>query len=498
MQGRGEVCGYALTLDHWGDGRRKQSGLGSSPVNRSAALADAAPGSYWLDDQAAPPPAPPLTGTSAADLTVVGGGYTGLWTALLSKASHPERDVVVLEADRCGWAASGRNGGFCAASLTHGLGNGLERFPGEIATLERLGRENLDGIEAAIKQHSIDCGFERVGEMSVATERYQVEALHQTASQARGVGETLTYLNADEVRAEVHSPTYLAGLWDRDGCALLNPARLAWGLRRACIDAGVRIYEHSAVDGFDDGGDPAAPLVIRTDHGEVRSHQMALATNAHPSPIRRLRRYIVPVYDHVLMTEPLSDEQLDAVGWEHRQGIGGCGNQFVYSRLTQDHRILFGGYDAIYHFGNGLRPAFEQRTATFSKLASLFVGTFPQLDDVRFSHAWAGAIDTCSRFCAFFDRSHGGRVASAAGYTGLGVGASRFGAQVILDLLSGRETELTRLQLVRDKPTPFPPEPLRYAGIQLTRWSMARADERQGRRNLWLRTLDRLGMGFDS
>jgi len=166
--------------------------------------------------------------------------------------------------------------------------------------------------------------------------------------------------------------------------------------------------------------------------------------------------------------------------------------------LTADDRILFGGYDAVYHFGNGLRPSLEQRQSTFLTLAELFVETFPQLEDVRFTHSWSGAIDTCSRFCAFFDHSHDGRVASAAGYTGLGVGASRFGARVMLDLLSGEETELTRLQFVKKKPLPFPPEPFRYAGIELTRWSMARADARGGTRNTWLRTLDRLGMGFDS
>jgi len=120
------------------------------------------------------------------------------------------------------------------------------------------------------------------------------------------------------------------------------------------------------------------------------------------------------------------------------------------------------------------------------------------LEDVRFTHTWAGAIDTCSRFCAFFDRSYGGRVASAAGYTGLGVGASRFGARVALDLVSGADTELTRLRFVRSKPIPFPPEPVRSIGINLTRWSLARADARAGQRNLWLRALDKVGLGFDS
>jgi len=333
----------------------------------------------------------------------------------------------------------------------------------------------------------------------VATEPHQVAVLQEAADQGRQHGQQLTLLDRGEMQAEVHSPTYLAGLWDQAGCALVNPARLAWGLRRACEEAGVRIYEHSPVDDLDsDGTGGHGGLTLTTSHGMVRTSTVALATNAYPSMVRRLRRYVVPVYDYVLTSEPLNPMQRAAIGWSRRQGIGGSGNQFLYYRLTADDRILFGGYDAIYHFRNGLRPSLEQRQSTFLTLAELFVETFPQLEDVSFTHSWSGAIDTCSRFCAFFDRSHDGRVVSAAGYTGLGVGASRFGAQVMVDLLSGEETELTRLQFVRTKPLPFPPEPFRYAGIELTRWSMARADARGGARNLWLRTLDRLGMGFDS
>lgn len=462
---------------------------------RPASFVDAAPISYWLDDNEAPPAADPLVGRTGADLTVVGGGYSGLWTALLAKDRWPERDVVLLEADRAGWAASGRNGGFCSSSLTHGLANGLERFPDEIEVLERLGRENLDAIEATVRRLGIDCSFERTGELAVATEAHQVTELREAAAVARAHGHEVTLLDTDQVRAEVHSPTYLAGLWDHDTCALVNPARLAWGLRRACEQAGVRIFEHTAVDRLEDDG---LAIRLRTGHGVVRSGQVALGTNAFASPVRRLRRYVVPVYDYVLMTEPLTDEQHRAIGWRNRQGLAGSGNQFLYYRKSDDGRILFGGFDAIYHYASALRPSLEQRDKTFSRLAELFSTTFPQLDGIRFTHAWAGAIDTCSRFCPFFDRSFDGRVASVAGYTGLGVGASRFGAQVMVDLLSGEDTERTRLGYARSKPIPFPPEPLRYAGIELTRWSLARADQRAGRRNLWLRALDQLGMGFDS
>jgi len=237
---------------------------------------------------------------------------------------------------------------------------------------------------------------------------------------------------------------------------------------------------------------------VRTRHGVLRARRVALGTNAFPPLVRRLRPYIVPVYDYVLVTEPLSPAQLAAVGWQNRQGVGDAANQFHYYRLTSDNRILWGGYDAIYHFGGDVRRAYDQRPATFAKLAGHFFSTFPQLEGIGFSHRWGGAIDTCSRFCAFFGTAHAGRLAYAAGYTGLGVGASRFAAQVLLDKLHGEDSERARLALVNSKPLPFPPEPLRSGVIQATRASIARADRNEGRRDLWLRTLDRLGLGFDS
>ncbi|SCL19636.1 Glycine/D-amino acid oxidase [Micromonospora rhizosphaerae] len=465
------------------------------------ALADAAPVPYWLDRPERPDPLPPLTGADSTDLLVVGGGYAGLWTALLAKRADPDRDVLLVEAGTCGWAASGRNGGFCAASLTHGLANGVDRFPGEIEVLERLGRENLDAIAATVDEYGIDCDLERSGELAVAVEPYQLAGLAEDADLARRYGHDVRLLDRDEVRAEVDSPTYLGGMWDRDRVAMLDPARLAWGLRRACLALGVRIHEHTRVTGLGrDGGSLRALTVGGPGEapGSVRARQVALATNAFPPLLRRLRAWLVPVYDYALMTEPLSPSQRDAVGWRNRQGLADTGNQFHYYRITADGRILFGGYDAVYHYGNRMAPELEQRGATFTALAEYFFTTFPQLSDVRFTHRWAGVIDTCTRFCPFFGTAYEGRLAYTAGFTGLGVGATRFGARVMLDLLGGEETPLTRLDLVRSKPLPFPPEPFRAAGINLTRWSLARADAREGRRNLWLRTLDRFGLGFDS
>jgi len=465
------------------------------------ALADAEPRVFWLDDPAVPDPAPPLAGDVSTDLVVVGGGYAGLWTALLAKERDPGRDVVLLDAYVCGAAASGRNGGFCEASLTHGHANGMARWPEEMPTLQRLGDANLDAIEEAVQRHGIDCGFERTGELTVATRPHQLEELAEQAELLRAEGAEVELLDAPGARDLVDSPTYLGGMWDRHGCALVEPARLAWGLRAACLQHGVTVHEHSAVTRLESaaGSDHAgAGVVVHTPGGTVHARHAVLATNAYPSLLRRLRLMTVPVYDYCLVTEPMTSEQRRSVGWAGRQGVGDSANQFHYYRLTRDDRVVWGGYDAVYHYASRFDPSLEQRSATFETLSRHFFETFPQLEGLRFTHRWGGAIDTCTRFCAFYGTAMRGAVVYATGFTGLGVGATRFAAEVMLDLVEGARTERTELAMVRGKPTPFPPEPLRFAGVQLTRWSLDRADRNGGRRNLWLRALDRVGLGFDS
>ena len=457
-----------------------------APVAIEWSLRDTVLGVFWLDDVERPEH-PALSGTVTADLAIVGGGYAGLWTAVRAKERDPDRRVVLLEASRIAWAASGRNGGFCEASLTHGHENGLTRWPDEIDRLEELGRENLDGIEETVSRYSLDVDFERTGQLAVAVEPHQVEWLREEEG----------FLDRDAVQAEVHSDTFLAGAWDREGSALVHPAKLGLELARVAMQLGVEIYEHSLVRAIE--GDGAGPVTLVTrEGGRVVAEAVALGTNVFPSLLKRNRLMTVPVYDYVLMTEPLSTEQLSSIGWRNRQGLADSANQFHYYRLTADDRILFGGYDAVYHYGGKVRPEYEDRMESHRRLASHFFTTFPQLEGLRFTHRWAGAIDSSSRFCAFFGTARKGRVTYATGFTGLGVGAARFAADVMLDKLAGEETERTALQMVRQRPVPFPPEPAAAVGINLVRAAMDRADHNGGKRNLFLKTLDALGMGFDS
>ena len=459
-----------------------------------AALRDVRHEPFWLARDDRPGPRPALDGACETDLVVVGAGLSGLWTALRAKERHPEFDVLLVEGDRLANAASGRNGGFMSSSITHGYINGLDRWPLEFPTLYRMGLDNLADIAATIDRYGIDCDYQPVGELDVATEAYQLPGLRDHVARLQAVGVDVALLDADETRARVGSATYLGGVYDPN-VAIVDPARLAWGLARACEQLGVRIVEQTPVTDLRRDG---AVMRLTTAGGDIRAPRVALTTAAHAPLLKRISAYVIPVFDHVVVTAPLPADVLGAIGWRGREGVGDSGNQFHYYRLTADNRLLWGGYDAVYQRGQRPGSALERDDFLTARLVQHLHDTFPQLSDVPIEFAWAGAIDTCARFTAFWGTAYSGQVAYVAGFTGLGVGASRFGADTLLDRVFGESTVRTRLQMVRTKPLPFPPEPARQVVVDITRKSIAAADATEGRRNLWLRTLDRLGLGFDS
>jgi glycine/D-amino acid oxidase-like deaminating enzyme len=457
-------------------------------------IADASHIPFWLDDPAHPAPEPALTQKISTDLLVIGAGFTGLWTALLAIEENPTLEITILEAGEVAQGATGRNGGFLDASLTHGFLNGLSRWPKEFSTLHGMGISNLDAIESTIQKLGIECDYQRVGEIDIATEPYLLDEFGKMIELASHHDVRFQYLDRDEIHRVVKSPIFIGGI-KRFDSSIVNPAQLAWGLRKACLNLGVHLYERSPVIKLEEED---KSVIAFTLHGQVRANRVALATNAFPPLLKRISFYVVPVYDYALMTEPLTSSQRESIGWHGREGLSDANNQFHYFRNTIDGRILWGGYDAIYHWNNGFGPHLENKPESFRRLAEHFFQAFPQLEGVRFTHAWGGAIDTCSRFSPFWGTAHHGKTAYVAGYTGLGVGASRFGALTMLDLLFNKQTERTALKFVRTKPLPFPPEPLRSIGISLSRWSLEQADRHQGRENLWLRAMDWLGLGFDS
>ncbi|MBU2665997.1 FAD-binding oxidoreductase [Actinoplanes bogorensis] len=480
-------------------------------------LVDAEPAVFWTSRGGAPAPQPPARDGDSADLVIVGGGFTGLWAAVQALQDDPGADVLILEASSPGYGASGRNGGFVSESLTHGIGHGRARWPADQARLIELGRRNVAEIAKTLDEAGIDADLRLIGKTTWATAPHHVGELAGLAALYEEAGDRVTLLDAAAARADVHSPTYLGGLRIHESGGLVDPAALVYGLARLAESLGARRCDNSPVVGMKadksgieltvgaaaggaaaGGGSVTSGAAAGASGVRVRARRVLIATNAYPSPLRRIRPYVLPVYDHVLVTEPLSAAQWDAIGWSERQGLTDNGNQFHYYRPTADGRILWGGYDAIYHFGGRVRAAYEQRAATHRLLARHFFATFPQLEGLRFTHRWGGVIDSTSRFTPIFGTAHGGRVAYAVGYTGLGVASSRFGARVALDLLSGEPSELTELAMVRRRGVPFPPEPVRWPVVAFTRQQMIRADANGGRRGAWLSLLDRFGVGFDS
>ncbi len=454
------------------------------------------PLSYWLREPGRPF-GPPVEGHVRADVVIIGAGFTGLWTALALTDTDPALDVLILEGESVAFGASGRNGGFGEASLTHGLANGIRHFPDELERLEAEGVANLRDLIDFVREHGIECDLEENGTLTLADQPYQVDEFRAWRDEAAEYGEHLRFLDRQAVQDAVHSPIWQAGLYRPPGRDfLVDPAALCRGLARVASERGVRIHEGTRVERLER---IAGGVVTKlTAGGSVRSDRVVVATSAYSGWLGRLRSTFVPVYDYVLVSDPLTPAQRATVGWSGREGLSDANNQFHYFRLTADDRILWGGYDAIHYYGSRVEPDLDQRPATFARLEAQFRRAFPMLPELGFPYRWGGAIDTTTRFTVTFGQTMGGRVSYALGYTGLGVAASRWAGGVVRDLILRPDDDRLQLRIVTSPPIPFPPEPLRSVAVNLVRRELDRADRDAGRRSILLRTLDSLGIGFDS
>jgi glycine/D-amino acid oxidase-like deaminating enzyme len=457
--------------------------------NAKSALRDVAFKPFWLDRPDAPVVVPPLAQDLTTDLLVVGGGFTGLWGAIQSKQARADRDVVLIEKEEIASGASGRPGGVVSTSVMHGLSNAARIFPKDIAELERLGKENLLGMMETIEQFGIDCHAEWGGELTVAVDPAHVDALHKEHELHLRYGHNSVFLDERAIQAEIKSPRYKGAVWSKDVSGTVHPALLAWGLKRVAIELGVRVFEHTELTDLVDRG---RHMEATTPKCGITARRVLLATNAFASGHRHIKRRVVPVRDRVLATEPLSQSQMESVGWKHRQGAYDTRTQMNYMRLTKDNRIIFGGRLA-YAFGGAPFPKADTNTAAYVPLAQAFFETFPQLDGVRFTHAWSGPIDLTTRMAVHFQRHHGGKVVYAGGYSGFGISASRFGARIALDILDGSKTPESRLEFATTLPAIVPPEPFRWLGAQITMYAVDTADKRGGWRRPWLMLISAMG-----
>ncbi|SAL61399.1 FAD dependent oxidoreductase [Caballeronia choica] len=444
---------------------------------------------YWLDNPAEPPAEPALASDTRADLLIVGGGFTGLWAAVQAKEQMPELDVVLIEAGRVAHGASGRAGGIISTSVMHGLPNAVRVFPKDIAELEEFGQRNLDGFEATLKRYGIDADIEWNGEMTVAVEPDHIDHLRADYDLHKSYGHDVVLLDAAATREQLDSPLFAGALWSRNRSGIVHPAKLAWGLKRAALALGVRLYEHSPLMSVADEG---STVFVKTPEGSVRATRVLFGSGTAKVGIPDINRRVLQVRDHVLATEPLTDEQLSRIGWKHRQGIYDTRTQLNYFRLTKNNTIIFGGL-VSYHFDGDPNPPRDQKRDTYYRLAQAFYQTFPQLSDVRFSHAWGGPIDYCSRGSVFAKRYLGDKAVFVAGYTGFGVAASRFGAFMGLNILYDRESPERALDIANQSPTYIPPEPVRWLAAKVTFHAFDGADAEGGWKRAWIKGIKAMG-----
>jgi glycine/D-amino acid oxidase-like deaminating enzyme len=440
-------------------------------VPRDAATATA-PSVFWLQEALAEDDdvAPPLEGALRADVCVVGGGFAGLWTAYELLARDPSLQVVVLEARRCGFGASGRNGGW-ATSWVDEISELEHRFGAAQATwLAERSAWAIDRMEEVCGIESIDAHLRRAGALVCATAPAQAGGWEPEIAAAQRLGRPpLRRISAQEARARTGSPILLGGTLMAEGAAI-QPALLVRGLRRALLRRGARIFEHTPMTGVRAG----EPATVVTPRGHVTATSVVLALGAWAARVRELRRAVVPVGSHIVLTEPIP-ERIAELGWTGGELLGDTRLLVHYAQVTRDGRIAFGrGGGAIGAAGHVVARHFTD-PKTVDIVARGFRRWFPQLADVRLTHAWGGAVDRAPGHLPFAG-SLGEGVQYVTGFSGNGVAPSVLLGRIAAHRALGLDDEYTRTAIAQGPPSYLPPEPARFLGGVVVRDAVRRAE----------------------
>ena len=443
---------------------------------------------YWLASRQGYTPSAQLSERVDADYAVVGGGFTGLWTALFLKQLEPSAHVVVVESSATGYGASGRNAGIVSNSIDHSHALAISHFgKAEAERLAYIGMQNISEME----EFAVDCDFERTGQLQVALKLEHLEDCNSNLLVSEQIGLSgYKVLNKEEIQAEVNSPLYLGGLFVPGG-GILNPIKLVDKIVAEMKMLGVQLYEKTRVVKLGDGK-------LICEQGEIHAKKIIMATDAYTHHLlpELLWRFI-PLYDYILVSEPLTTEQKDQLRWHHRQGMVDFRTFFNYYRLTADNRILWGTSEAVYYPPNKVDESCDHSEHHYKTLKESFDRHFPYLSGMNFPYGWGGPIASTTRLTPFFGTLNGGRVIYGLGYTGHGIGTTRLAGKIMAHLALSKDSELLSLKMVTDKPFPYPPEPIRGLSVAAVTRALQKVDAGESP-NILLRLLDKMGIGFSS
>ena len=429
--------------------------------------------SLWLDttdDDLTPRPA--ISGDAHFDVAIVGGGFTGLWTAYYLAAIDKTMRVCVLERDICGFGASGRNGGW-ASSFFAGRRERAARQHGRKAAiaLQRAMFEAVDEIDHVASREGIDCNYHKGGALTLVTSPVQMRRVRQRVEYERSWGfgpEDIEWLDQASAAKRINVRGLLGGAFIPH-CARIHPANLVRGLARAVERRGVVVYEGTPVTEIKSG-------TATTAFGTVRADFVVRATEGYTVQMPGLKRALVPLYSLMIATEPLPRSFWDDIGWEGRETVTDGRHLLIYAQRTADDRIAIGGRGAPYHFGSKIKDSFDREPSVFDELRRTLVRLMPAAAGARITHSWGGPLGVPRDWFSSvtFDRSSG--LAAAGGYVGDGVTTANLAGRTLADLITGTESELATLPWVGHRSRRWEPEPLRWIGTNLGLWTAASAD----------------------
>lgn len=443
--------------------------------------------SFWLDSLPADDdlaPRPRLSGTVAADVAIIGAGYTGLWTAYYLGQLDPTLRIVIVEAEFAGFGASGRNGGWLSALLPMSFEKMAAHHGRDRAVaMQRTMHHSVDEVARVAAAEGIDCHLVKGGYLNLARNEPQVKRVHELLEYYRSWGfgeEDYRWLDKTEASQRLNA-THVLGAGYTPHCAAIHPARLVRGLARTVEAAGTTIYEQTRVVEIGDRR-------VRCETGTVTADVVVRATEGFTARLPGQRRTVAPIYSLMVATEPLPESFFDDVGWAQRETFNDDRRLIIYGQRTADNRIAFGGRGAPYHFASAIRPEFDRHPAVQDSLRSLLGEMFPSLGDAKVTHRWGGPIGAPRDwFCSVgFDQSAG--QAWAGGYVGDGVTTTNLAGRTLADLIVRRDTELVSLPWVNHRSRKWEPEPLRWLGINaMLRLPIGadRYEERTGRTEKW-------------
>jgi glycine/D-amino acid oxidase-like deaminating enzyme len=455
--------------------------MGTALSSEMADLNPYARVSFWFDSLSETVGArPALEEDLDVDVAIIGGGYTGLWTAYYLQKIDPSMSIAILEREVCGFGASGRNGGWCSGNLAASWPRIARRSGVSAATrLRRAMEATVDEVGKVSAEEGIDCDFEKGGTVEVCRSDVQLARARAEvdAARAAGVGEgDLALLDRDRAR-ELIGATEVVGATYTPHCASLQPARLARGLAAVVEGRGARVFEQTTVESV-------APHTLRCGIRTVTAKAVVRATEGFTPSLPGSSRRLLPIYSLMVATEPIPDSTWREIGLARRETFNDYRHLFIYGQRTKDGRLAFGGRGAPYHYGSRISPKFDRVDSVHEALRRSIVELFPQLSGIRITHRWGGPIGVPRDWypSVTFDEKSGR--ASAGGYVGYGVGASNLAGQTLADLICRRDTELVRHPWVNHLSPRWEPEPLRFIGVNFSIASMRSGDrfeERSGR-----------------